>query len=123
MNASDNSFKLNLSQCYLLLKVISENDYDYTRTVIDSSTKNGSDEHAVFFSNVKELWKQKLAKIEPRNIKEYDDLKKAIGTKWDSAKTYYLEDIKAPRLEWLLDLKRYRVLEYEEKSSDISPQS
>lgn len=104
LNASDNPFKLNLSQSYLLLKVISENDYDYTRTVIESSSRNGPDEHVMFFSNVKELWKQKLAKIKPRNVKEYDDLKKAIGTKWGSAKTYYLEDIKAPRLEWLLDL-------------------
>jgi hypothetical protein len=105
LNSNDNPFKLNLSQCYLLLKVILENDHDYVRTVIESSSKNGPDEHDVFFSKVKELWRQKLAKIEPKNAKEYDDLKRAIGTKWDSAKTYYLEDIRAPRLEWLLDLK------------------
>jgi hypothetical protein len=105
LNQGENAFKLNLSQSCLLLRAISEKDYDYTRTVIESSSKNGPDEHVTFFSNVKEIWKQKLARIEHRNIKEYDDLKKAIGTKWDKAKSYYSEDIRSPRLEWLLDLK------------------
>jgi hypothetical protein len=85
-------------------KVVLEKDYDYIRNVILCTINDRRDEHIAFFSSLKELWQQKLKDAKSRNVDAYDGLKKAIGTKWNSQLRYYKENIKAPRLEWLLDL-------------------
>lgn len=101
---NENLFKLSIAQNYLMWKVVLEKDYDYIRNVILCTINDRRDEHIAFFSSLKELWQQKLKDAKSRNVDAYDGLKKAIGTKWNSQLRYYKENIKAPRLEWLLDL-------------------
>lgn len=101
---SQNPFRLSLAQKYWFLKVILEKDYDYFRTVLFCSIERGPNEELRFIDMVQELWKSKLASGSIRSPETYDAIKKAINTKWKSAKKYYLENIKAPRLEWFIDL-------------------
>lgn len=99
-----NPFILSLAQKYWFLKVILEKDYDYFRTVLFCSIEWGPNEELRFVDMVQELWRSKLASGSFRSPETYDAIKKAIDTKWKSAKRYYLENIKAPRLEWFVDL-------------------
>lgn len=100
----ENFFKLSIAQKYLLWKIILDKDYDYVRNVIISTINSEKDEHIAFFTNLKELWQQKLRDTSLRNADDYDNLRRAIDTKWNNQLRYYRENIKAPRIEWLLDL-------------------
>jgi len=99
-----NPFKLSLAQKYWFFRVILDKDYDYTRTALICSIQNGSDEELKFFNMLQKLWLRKLAIGSFRSPTTYDDLKKAINTKWTAPKRYYFENVKANRLEWFLDL-------------------
>lgn len=101
---SVNPFTLSLAQKYWFFKVILEKDYDYTRTALICSIEQKPHEEQEFFRMLKELWEHKLTIGTFRSPEKYDELKKAISTKWKAQKRYYLENIKAPRLEWFLDL-------------------
>lgn len=101
---TQNPFRLSPAQKYWFLKVILEKDYDYFRTVLFCSIERGPNEELRFIDMVRELWRSKLASGSFRSPETYDAIKKAIDTQWKSAKKYYLENIKAPRLEWFVDL-------------------
>ena len=105
LSNNDNPFKLNLEQSYLFLRILLDKDHDYLSAVIMCSIRNGAHEYLNFFDMVKKNWQQKLEKGNFRNFKVYDELRKAINTKWRSPKRYYRDNIKGPRLEWLSDLK------------------
>ena len=109
LSKTDNPFKLNLAQVYLLLMIILDKDYDYISSVVRCSIKNGKNEYKNFFESVTRIWTQKLENLDFKSAKAYDALKTAINTKWRNPKTYYRDIIRASRLEWLLDLK---VIEY-----------
>ena len=105
LSKNGNPFKLNLAQSYLLLKILLDKDHDYLSSVIRCSIKNGANEYKTFFDIVTKVWHQKLEKVNFKNIKAYDALKIAINTKWKEPQSYYRENIRGPRLEWLSDLK------------------
>jgi len=104
LSNNDNPFRLSMSQSYLMLKALLERDYDYLRTTVLCSKRNGQDEYEGFLSMVKGLWQKKIDEASPRDSESYDKLKQAIRTEWKNPVRYYHESIKAPRLEWLLDL-------------------
>jgi len=89
LGKSENAFKLNLAQSYLLLKILLKKDYDYLSSVIRCSIKNGENEYETFFDMVTKVWQHKLEKVDFRNIKAYDALKMAINTKFEEPKSYY----------------------------------
>jgi len=95
---------LSIGQIHLMWRLVLEKDYDYLVNVILCAINNPHDEEKAFFSGLKELWQRKLRMAAVRNVDEYDGLKKAIETKWSNQKRYYKENIKANRIEWLLDL-------------------
>ena len=104
LGRSDNPFKLSLAQNYLFLKILMEKDYDYIRAAISCAIENGPNEYQKFFDMIIRIWRLKLENVDFKNLRAYDALKKAIKTKWKSPKRYYRDNIKGPRLEWLLDL-------------------
>jgi hypothetical protein len=107
LSKGTNPFRLSFAQKYLLFKTIIEKDYDYIRTVVVCALEDGSNEAQHFFKMLQDLWQQKLSKAQLRGPEAYDQLRKAMRFRRksvESTKKYYFENIKALRLEWLLDL-------------------
>lgn len=109
LSTSDNPFQFNLAQSYFLLKILIEKDYDYLSSVFYCSKNNGENEYQNFFDMTKKIWQEKILNIPISNVEKYDSIRNAINTKRKNPKRYYREDIRATRLEWLLDLK---IIEY-----------
>jgi hypothetical protein len=101
---SINPFRLSFAQKYWFLKLILEKDYDYSRTALLCSIERETNEEQKFFSMLQELWRHRLITGNFKSPETYDELRKAINTKWTDQKRYYFENIKAPRLEWFSDL-------------------
>lgn len=98
-----NPFILSLAQKYWFLRLILEKDYDYFRNVLFCSIKPDSNEELTFIHMVQELWKSKLGSGNIKGPEPYDAIRRAMKTEWTSPR-YYLENIRAPRLEWFADL-------------------
>jgi len=103
-----NPFELSIGKLFVILKSLLEKDYDAFSILLKTSVKKDRDE-IEFFRN--EMQRRLYEKIElaSRMNKLYivDMLKKRVEyiKNWRSPRRYYLENIKAPRLEWMLDLK------------------
>lgn len=107
--ANKNPFDLSISQVHFLLRIIFEKDYDYQRALVDVVRKSYKKEGwIVFRQRIRDIWLEKekraasLGKVHHMNI-----LRKSLEEifEWKSPKRYYNENIRAPRFEWLLDLK------------------
>jgi len=116
-----NFFKLTLPQIHLIWHIILEKDYDYIRNVIVCTIDSPRNEDQAFFKNVKDLWHRKLNEAILRKVEDRDNLRKAVETKWRSPIRYYRENIKSPRLEWLLDLNAIEFWNFEKKHITFRP--
>ena len=65
--------------------------------VLTCSMEHPPNEEIKFFEMLQELWRRKLAVGSFRRPETYDEIKRAINTKWKAPKKYYSENIKAPR--------------------------
>jgi hypothetical protein len=109
--AEENPFNLSLSQVFVLLKIILKKDYDYLKTVFDMSKltfklEAEENEWKVFQNRVKERFLDKTRAT--RSSKSVADLQNSMRRllSWTkNPEKFYRESIKAPRLEWLMDLR------------------
>lgn len=110
LSSKNNPFDLTIPQIHFLLRVILEKDSDYQRPLINIilDGKTFKQEDRVFQEAVEDVWlkkKDKAASLD--KMKEFDSLRKSLEDLlgWESPRRYYFENIRATRLEWLLDLK------------------
>lgn len=103
-----NPFELTLGQMFLVLRVLLEKDYDCLVTLCKILSKNEKEEIELFQKDIQRRL-QKKVEVATRKNRLYlvDTLKKRIGfiRHWRNPHRYYHENIKAPRFEWMLDLK------------------
>jgi len=104
---TSNPFVLSLEQTFLLLKQLLVKDYDYLKTISEITRERMkiSGEVICFMHKTKSLLSAKYKNA--MNMPSKKALKDAIReiSGWRKPEEYYAENIKAPRLEWLVDLK------------------
>lgn len=108
LSTQGNPFELTLGQSLLLLRLLLERDYDSLRTLYYILMRKEKDEIGFFQREIQKRLYQKIEIAKKMNrLYLVDSLKKSIGDvkNWRSADRYYPENIRAPRLEWMLDLK------------------
>lgn len=120
-----NPFNLSIGQRFLILRVLIEKDFDTLKTlheIIDEHAHKAKDETELFREKIIRRLTLKLEKATEMNrLLLVDKLRKSIGSikGWENGKRYYSENIRAPRLEWLMDLD---LLTYWDlRSNTISP--
>lgn len=105
-----NSFDLTIPEIHFLYRIILQEDYDYQRSLLKIvlSGKHYQREDLIFRQTVRSTWlkKESMAASLDR-LQELNILRKSLSeiSRWKSPERYYHENIKATRLEWLLDLK------------------
>lgn len=105
---SRNPFELRLGHLFVILKLLLEKDYDSLRTLLKILTGEEKDEVDFFRKEIQRRFYEKVEKATRMNkLYLVDELKTKIRLvgNWKSPHRYYHENIKAPRLEWMLDLK------------------
>ena len=108
LSTNGNPFELSIGQLFLILKLLLEKDYDSLSTLFKILTTKVRDETGYFRREIQRKLYDKVEKATKMNkLYLVDTLRKRIEhvRNWKSARRYYLENIKAPRLEWMLDLK------------------
>lgn len=105
MSARLNPFELTTSQRFILLDVILRSDYLYLRTLIRMIVTNKLSNDSEHFKN------EVISQIEvilkkTKNTNEIRDWQKVRENirDWKDPERYFREQVKAPRLEWLVDL-------------------
>lgn len=104
-SAKDNVFKLSLAQRFLLLRLLLEKDYFYLRALYELiATKAPTNDSNEFRKQVESSIDFLLAR--ERGAAKQQALRAAKRKLWEwhDSETYYRDHIRAPRLEWLLDL-------------------
>lgn len=93
--STPNVFELSLEQIFLLLRILLTTDYAYIKAIFEiiKEGQKVEDEAGIFQRKITAAFSAKF-----ENIK-----REILG--WEKPHEYYMENIKAPRLEWLLDLK------------------
>jgi hypothetical protein len=112
--AKNNPFDLTIPQIHFFLRTILRKDYDYQRSLLNIilSGKHYQREDRIFRQKVKSIWLNKENKAASLDrMQELNILRKSLSdiSRWENPERYYHENIRATRLEWLLDLK---LLEY-----------
>lgn len=101
----ENVFKLSLAQRFLLLRLLLEKDYTYLRALYELiATKAPTNDPNAFRKQVESSIDILTAGQEDAAKKQDLRAAKRKLWKWRNAKRYYRENIRAIRLEWLLDL-------------------
>ena len=103
--SNKNIFQLSMAQRFILLRTLLETDYLYLKVLIDLIPYRGqSNDPGRFRVEVSSCIENLLKQI--KNPNEVQKLKKARKSMddWESPESYYRENIRAPRLEWLVDL-------------------
>lgn len=103
-----NPFELSIGQLFVLSKLLLEKDYDCLSTLLRILSLNVKDELGFFQQEIQRKLLLKTEKaIEFNKLDLVDVLKKRMNhiKNWKSARRYYLENIKASRIEWMLDLR------------------
>ena len=107
----ENPFKLSIAQRHLMLKRLIVTDYDYLGALIGTLTIKRGEEWELFREKVNTLWKRKIDLALNENLDHVIRLRNAIATtqNWKKdPRRFYSENIKATRLEWLVDLRLLR---------------
>jgi hypothetical protein len=107
--AEENPFDLTLPQAFVLLKLILKKDYDYLKTIFDMSRtfewKTEEDEWRIFQNRVKERFLDKTRSTHnSKSVVDLQDSMRQLLSWTKNPKKFYEENIKATRLEWLMDL-------------------
>lgn len=115
LDGKDNPFRVSLNQIFLLFKLFLEKDFDYLASLWEILQRKPyiPDKEAtrLFREKVEERWNRKLETAISRDIMSVvASLKRALRRikDWREPVGYYRDCIKAPRLEWLLDLRILR---------------
>jgi hypothetical protein len=100
-----NPFRLSMPQCFVLFGVLIQEDYLYLKTLVELIiSKDRTNDYRQFRKRV--LSYIDVACEKSKNPDELRELRKTrtslLG--WTSPEQYYREQIRAPLLEWLLDL-------------------
>lgn len=112
IKGNPNPFNLSLMQICFLLKIFLVKDYDYLKTLMELKGENKEDNWTAFQEIILSRWMKKIATTD--SPYEIERLKKTLDSvsRWGqkgkgekSAERYYRENIKATRMEWLIDLK------------------
>lgn len=102
-----NPFALTMEQTFLILKQLLTTDLDYLKGVYEATRRESSpdDELAYFRRTVRDLLSKKLRM--GRSTRARASINKASKQicKWKKPLEYYSENLRAPRLEWLADLR------------------
>ncbi len=108
MPTTGNPFELSLSKCFTILRSLLEKDYD-SLYVLTRILNNKEESKIEFFR--KEIQKRLHTKMEMATQMNKMYLVDALRSRleilrnWKEPHRYYLENIEAPRLEWMLDLR------------------
>ena len=108
LSTDGNPFELSIGQLFLILKLLLEKDYDCLSILFKILSTKVRDETDFFQKEMERKLHEKAEKATEMNkLYLVDRLRKRIESirNWKKARRYYLENIKAPRLEWMLDLK------------------
>jgi len=109
LESNKNPFELSLSQICFLLKIILKSDYDRIRSIaslISQGLLDKEERWKYFVEKEKEFLLIKKRQTDNVNIiKSIDKALKHLQEWRRNPKKYYLENIEAPRIEWLWDLK------------------
>ena len=104
----DNPFELSIGKLFIILKRLLEKDYDVLKTIHKILLRGEADEIDFFRRELQRILSKKIEMAAQMNdFYLIDKLKKSLKSiqSWESAERYYRENIKAPRLEWMLDLQ------------------
>ena len=108
LSAKKNPFRLSIGQIFLVLKSLLEKDYDSLSVLVKILGVSERDRIDLFRQKVQTRLYRKIEKATEMNRLYLVDLlrKRAEQMRtWKKPKRYYLENIEAPRIEWMLDLK------------------
>ena len=106
-----NPFELSIGHLFLFLKLLLERDYDCLNTLLRIrvlSPYEREDETRFFRKAIQKKLRKKVREATKLNqFYLVDRLKRRIEliANWRKPHRYYHENIKAPRLEWMLDLR------------------
>jgi hypothetical protein len=108
LSRKGNPFHLSLGQIFLTLRSLLEKDYDSLSALVKILGAAESDRIELFRNEVQDRLYRKTQKAQEMNkLYVVDLLRSRIEQirNWRKPKRYYLENIEAPRIEWMLDLK------------------
>jgi len=105
---NQNPFELSIGHLFLFLKLLLERDYDCLNILLNVPPYEKKDETDFFREQIQKKLRKKVGEATKLNqFYLVDRLKRRIELvdNWKSPHRYYYENIKAPRLEWMLDLR------------------
>jgi hypothetical protein len=112
LDGGPNPFDLSLAQICYLLKTILQRDYDSLKVMADLIKEREADDWKMFQKKLLRRLKDEMGRtsspFDIQRIKAALNSVESWGSKGkgdSSASRYYTENIKAPRIDWLLDLK------------------
>lgn len=108
LSIDGNPFELPIGQLFVVLKWLLEKDYDALSTLVKILLNREEDQVEFFQEEIERRLDEKVERATRMNrFYLVDKLKRRIELlrSWRSPHRYYHENIKAPRLEWMLDLK------------------
>lgn len=123
LSAKENPFSLSVGQIFLALKSLLEKDYDSLSVLIKILNLSETERIRLFREEVQAKLYRKIEKATEMNKLYLVDLlrKRAEQMRtWRKPKRYYLENIEAPRIEWMLDLKFITYWNQRTNSVDIN---
>lgn len=120
--ADRNPFQLSAGQIFLVLKSLLEKDYDSLSVLMKILGTANKERIDLFRQKIQDKLSRKIEKaIEMNKLYLVDLLKKRIEQirNWGKPERYYFENIEAPRIEWMLDLKFITYWNQRKNSFDI----
>jgi len=108
LSVGGNPFQLSVGQIFLILKSLFGKDYDALSALISILSATEIERVNLFRQEVHAKLQRKIEKATELNkLYVVDSLKKRIEQmhNWRKPKRYYLENIEAPRIEWMIDLR------------------
>lgn len=105
---SENPFELSIGKLFVVLKRLLEKDYDTLKVIYKILLRKEANEMDFFREELEKALRRKMDKAaELNDFYMVDRLKRSIKImeNWKCPERYYFENIKAPRLEWMLDLQ------------------
>jgi hypothetical protein len=108
LSTDGNPFKLTTGQSFLILKSLLEKDYDCLSVLVKVLRTREKSRMDSFRIEIQSKLHRKIEKATEMNrLYLVDALKKRVEIlrNWKKPLRYYSENIEAPRLEWMVDLK------------------
>lgn len=122
LSINGNPFELSIGRLFLFFKLLLERDYDSLSTLFKILAGEEKDEVDFFRREIQRKLHEKIRKATMMNkLYLVDELKRRIRLirNWRSPSRYFNENIKASRLEWMLDLKFLRHWNQRTNSFDL----